>query len=289
MSNGSADNPGGVGGAAALPFGMTAIDPVFKHPDGLHVVGRRAARGVARLRRRRHLRRTERQVPAARAQHQPAAAGHRPGEPWRQRRGAGAVQGIRRHSSVAKMPAARRTTACRSAPTAATATASSSASPIRSASPRTTRATSANVLFNSYDDSGYWGTSSFDRRHVFTFYYIYDLPFFQGQTSLTSRVLGGWQISGATFMRTGTPLWVTRGDDIAGVGDTFAQPWNQVGDPSDGANGQFSARARRIRTSGSTRRRSRRRQPARSATRRATASTTPGSISGTSRSSRTSR
>jgi hypothetical protein len=75
---------------------------------------------------------------------------------------------------------------------------------------------------------------------VFTFYYIYDLPFFQGQSSLTSRVLGGWQISGATFMRTGTPLWVTRGDDVAGVGDTFGQPWNQVGDPSNGANGQFS-------------------------------------------------
>ena len=48
-----------------------------------------------------------------------------------------------------------------------------------------------------------------------------------------SHMLGGWQISGATFMRTGTPLWVTRGDDIAGVGDTIAQPWNQVGDPID--------------------------------------------------------
>ena len=57
---------------------------------------------------------------------------------------------------------------------------------------------------------------------------------------MTSRILGGWQISGATFMRTGTPLWVTRGDDTAGVGDTFPQPWNQVGDPSNGANGQFS-------------------------------------------------
>ena len=32
VSNGSVDNPGGAGGAASLPFGMTAIDPVFKHP-----------------------------------------------------------------------------------------------------------------------------------------------------------------------------------------------------------------------------------------------------------------
>src|SRR5260221_13884856 len=42
---------------------------------------------------------------------------------------------------------------------------------------------------------------------------IYDLPFYKKDTSLTGRVLGGWQLSGATFMRTGTPLWVTRGDE----------------------------------------------------------------------------
>jgi hypothetical protein len=97
-----------------------------------------------------------------------------------------------------------------------------------------------NVLFNSFDDTGFFGPSSFDRRHVFNFYYIYDLPFFQNQNSLVARALGGWQISGATFMRTGTPLWVTRGDDVAGVGDSFGQPWNQVSDPLNGANQQFS-------------------------------------------------
>ena len=32
VSNGLADNPGGVGGAGSLPFGMTAIDREFKHP-----------------------------------------------------------------------------------------------------------------------------------------------------------------------------------------------------------------------------------------------------------------
>ena len=35
------------------------------------------------------------------------------------------------------------------------------------------------VVWNTYDDSGFWGTSSFDRRHVFNFYYIYDLPFWR--------------------------------------------------------------------------------------------------------------
>ena len=58
-------------------------------------------------------------------------------------------KGLRRHSSLGERGDVRRTTACRSASTAGTATASSSEPPTRSATPRTTRATSANVLFNS--------------------------------------------------------------------------------------------------------------------------------------------
>ncbi len=37
-------------------------------------------------------------------------------------------------------------------------------------------------------------------------YYIYDLPFFRDQDTLIGKLLGGWQISGATFIRTGTPF-----------------------------------------------------------------------------------
>ena len=69
------------------------------------------------------------------------------------------------------------------------------------------------VLFNAYDDTGFWGNSSFDRRHVFAFSYIYDLPFYREQAGVTGKILGGWQITGSTFMRTGTPLWVTEGAD----------------------------------------------------------------------------
>ena len=54
-----------------------------------------------------------------------------------------------------------------------------------------------NVLFNSFDDSGYQGNSSFDRRHVFNFYYIYNLPFFRDQNSIMGRTLGGWQVTGS--------------------------------------------------------------------------------------------
>ena len=99
------------------------------------------------------------------------------------------------------------------------------------------------MLFNNYDDTGYLGNSSFDRRHVFNFYYIYDLPFYREQNGVVGKLLGGWQISGATFMRTGTPLWVTEGADIAGTGDTFGNPWNLNGDPKSDANEEFSAGA----------------------------------------------
>jgi hypothetical protein len=98
-----------------------------------------------------------------------------------------------------------------------------------------------NVLWNSYDDTGYWGPSDYDRRHVASVYYIYDLPFWRDQSTMMRNLLGGWQVSGATFFRTGTPFAVLRGNDIAGVGDGgFLQPYNLVGDINAGANKQFS-------------------------------------------------
>jgi hypothetical protein len=93
------------------------------------------------------------------------------------------------------------------------------------------------VLWNTYDDTAYWGTSEWDRRHNFNFYYIYDLPFWREQDTLLKNLLGGWQISGATFLRSGAPPngrlggVVQTGRDIAGVGDVaVGQPWDLVDD-----------------------------------------------------------
>ena len=80
-------------------------------------------------------------------------------------------------------------------------------------------ATSATSSGTPTTTPNYWGPSSFDRRHVLNVYYIYDLPFWRDGRSLLKSLLGGWQISGATFMRTGTPFSITRTDDIAGVGE----------------------------------------------------------------------
>jgi hypothetical protein len=98
-----------------------------------------------------------------------------------------------------------------------------------------------NVVWNTYDDSGFWGPSNYDRRHVLNIYYIYDLPWGNRQDSLAKNLLGGWQISGATWFRTGTPFSVLRTNDIAGVGDGgFGQPYNLVGDPNANVSKQFS-------------------------------------------------
>ena len=97
------------------------------------------------------------------------------------------------------------------------------------------------VLWNTYDDTNFWGPSGFDRRHVLSVYYIYDLPFWKDPTSLMKNLLGGWQISGASFFRSGTPGSITRTNDIAGIGDgSIGQPVNLVGDIYANANGKFS-------------------------------------------------
>ena len=240
VSNGIADNPGGAGGAAALPLGMTAIDPEGKIPVAYMFSG-----GVQRElplgfvldtnyvhREGRNLQReiNINQLLPGTVQANPGinSAALRPYLGYGVIR-LGSNTG-RSHYNSLQIGADRRYKNGFKFGAAYTLSHSTdNASDKR------------NILVNSFDDSDLWGNSNFDRRHVFNFYYIYDLPFYKQQTNTVSRILGGWQITGATFMRTGTPVWVTQGADIAGIGDTNAQPWNQVGDPTSGANGQFSA------------------------------------------------
>ena len=96
-----------------------------------------------------------------------------------------------------------------------------------------------NIMFNSYDPSGFWAISDNDRTHVIAFNYLYELPFWRNQDTTIKKVLGGWQVSGVTFFQSGQGLSVWRGDDVAGVGDTTNQPWNLVGNTSV-ANPGFS-------------------------------------------------
>jgi hypothetical protein len=89
-----------------------------------------------------------------------------------------------------------------------------------------------NIMFNAYDPSSYWAVSDNDRTHIFNVHYIYELPFWRDRNTLAAKVLGGWQVSGATIFQSGEPRSVWLNDDRAGVGDTTNQPWNLVGDPN---------------------------------------------------------
>jgi hypothetical protein len=76
------------------------------------------------------------------------------------------------------------------------------------------------------------GRASFDATHNFVASYIYDLPFFRARQDLAGKVLGGWQFSGITTIRTGLPLNPLLGRDYAGVGSAGGQRGQTLGDPS---------------------------------------------------------
>jgi len=74
---------------------------------------------------------------------------------------------------------------------------------------------------NTYNfNEGERGLAQFDRRHVFTMSYVYDLPFLRDTKTFAGKVLGGWEISGITQMDSGLPMNVTSalGTDPAGLG-----------------------------------------------------------------------
>jgi carboxypeptidase family protein len=74
------------------------------------------------------------------------------------------------------------------------------------------------VIPNTYDPKMLWGPSEFDARHIVVFSYLYDLPIFKNRSSLSGKLLGGWQISGVTQFQTGLPCGAAHATDYARVG-----------------------------------------------------------------------
>jgi len=88
-------------------------------------------------------------------------------------------------------------------------------------------------IYNTYDDSNFWGWSDFDTRHVLIMNTVWEAPFFKNSTNaLLKNVLGGWTLSGVVQFQTGTPFTVQTSDDFAGIGSGDAgQPWEVSADP----------------------------------------------------------
>jgi hypothetical protein len=75
---------------------------------------------------------------------------------------------------------------------------------------------------NSYHPGVDYGPSSYDRRHVFNAYYVYDIPLGKGHRfgsqAVVDKILGGWYTSGIVTAYTGLPLTVTQGSPAFGGG-----------------------------------------------------------------------
>ena len=81
---------------------------------------------------------------------------------------------------------------------------------------QTDRSTAAQ---NSYSIRGDYGPTQFDRRHIVTADYVYELPWLRSQQGPVGRVLGGWEVSGLVTYQSGAPLTpTTSGVDPAGLG-----------------------------------------------------------------------
>jgi len=84
-----------------------------------------------------------------------------------------------------------------------------------------------------------YAISRYDRTHVFTANYVYELPFFKNAAGFTKAVLGGWQVSGITTFWSGPPIsrvvngttnGSRRGIRVNQIGDPFANlPTNTAG------------------------------------------------------------
>ncbi len=77
----------------------------------------------------------------------------------------------------------------------------------------------SNAPQNTADIRSEYSRAAFDRRHVFSANYIYELPFYKSGDGLSGKVLGGWQASGIVTMQSGLPFTATTSTfDPAGLG-----------------------------------------------------------------------
>jgi hypothetical protein len=88
-------------------------------------------------------------------------------------------------------------------------------------------------LQNTYCRRCEYGSSSIDRRHVFTGNFIYQLPFFHDQVGFAGHLLGGIQATGIITVNSGLPLTVLASRNGT-FGDPAASGLNVDGSPNNG-------------------------------------------------------
>jgi hypothetical protein len=97
---------------------------------------------------------------------------------------------------------------------------------------------------DTYNIRADYGPAYFDRRHVLTANFVYDLPFLKSQQGFAGKVLGGWELSGIIAYNAGLPITVGSGSNIdTGGQGAIVNDWNawqnlypdQICNPNTGA------------------------------------------------------
>jgi hypothetical protein len=84
------------------------------------------------------------------------------------------------------------------------------------------------VRIDQFTRAADYGPASYDVRQNFALNYVYEIPGMKYGSRIVRGVTSGWQVSGVTSIRTGTPF--TPGFSVSGAGSA-----NQTGSNSEGA------------------------------------------------------
>jgi len=82
------------------------------------------------------------------------------------------------------------------------------------------QATSADTAVDPFNLQANYGLQAFDRKFVYTMFFVYQPPFYKGQHGALGRVLGGWSFAPVFAAGTGLPLPVAT---INGGGQAFGE------------------------------------------------------------------
>jgi hypothetical protein len=74
-----------------------------------------------------------------------------------------------------------------------------------------------------------YGSSDFDRTHVFNFSYVYQVPKFFSASSLKGKIANGWAIQGITVLQSGQPYSII--DYTGAVGSIFFSVYDGITNP----------------------------------------------------------
>lgn len=87
---------------------------------------------------------------------------------------------------------------------------------------------SGNTIQTAYDTRSNWGPSAFDIPQNLVVSFNYELPFGPGRSYLNggwqSKVLGGWQMNGISFVRGGQPYELTMATNLTNSGANSQRP-----------------------------------------------------------------